>query len=102
MTTLITKMLGPPEEIDAWDSCSTHLYRWTIFGNKRFNVYLDHFVGEHWSGNLHSYPDHFISVGLAESYPTETRNALNAFANRAAWMVLIGESSLGVHNTAHH
>jgi len=91
MTRLITKFLGFPEAIGGWDhGRSTHLDRWTIFRNKRFQVFLDHSGVPDSNGNLQNYPERFISVGIARS---ET-NGDEVFRDRAAWMLCFGTSSL--------
>jgi hypothetical protein len=93
MTGLITKFLGSPEEIHGWDH-STHLHRWTIFRNKRLQVFLDHTDIQDWYGNFHNYPERFISVGLAQS----EANGIQVFRDRAAWMLLFGRASLGARS----
>jgi hypothetical protein len=92
MTGVISTFLGFPEEINGWDRRRlTHQHRWTIFTNKRFQVFLDHSDAQDWHANLHNYPERFIAVGLAQS----EANGTQAFRDRAAWMLLFGRSSLG-------
>lgn len=88
MTGLITKFLGSPEDIHGWDQL-THLHRWTIFRNKRFQVFLDHSDIQDWDGNLNNYPERFFSVGLAQS-----EEGTQVYPARAAWVLLVGGSSL--------
>jgi hypothetical protein len=69
---LLSKLFGPPEEINGGNRCPTYLYRWTIakFWGKR-GVYLHHFVGDDWSLDLHDHPKRFISIGLRGWYVEE-------------------------------
>jgi hypothetical protein len=90
MTNLITKLLGPPQEIGTKKHCLHRLYRWTILRNKRYKVYLDHSFGGASSGDLENYPERFISVGLAESHNMGNKPP---FPGRAAWTLLIGKTS---------
>jgi hypothetical protein len=92
MMHLVTKLFGPPREIDACAHFPNHLYRWTIFGNSRLEVFLDRFVGDDWSGDPDAYPRKFISIGLAES-ATHAPQKLIASQDRAGWMLLIGKLS---------
>jgi len=95
LTSLVTKLLGPPEEINGSGHCPARLYRWVVFGNKHLSVYLHHVFGNAWSEDLRSYPRRFISVGLTESYLEDAAKGLDDFSDQAAWMVLIGKSSPG-------
>jgi hypothetical protein len=99
MTSLVTKLFGPPEEIAAFP---THLHRWKIFGNKRLKVYLEHSCGTDWSGDIGTYPQRFLAVGFAESTMDESAAQLELFSDRAAWTVLIGSSSGRRENRAAH
>jgi len=88
MTRLISKFLGLPEEIDHWGHHHwTHLYRWTILNNKRFQVFLDHSDTQDWEGNLQNYPERFFSVGIAQS-----GEGTQVYPDRAAWLLLVGRS----------
>jgi hypothetical protein len=98
MTRLVTKLLGPPEEITRF---SNHLHRWRIFGNRRLRVYLEHCYGTDWSADIGNYPERFLGVGFAESNMDETAAQLELFYDRAAWTVLIGSSSMRRRSTAH-
>ena len=99
ITNLVTKLLGPPEEINGGDRCPARLHRWMVIGNQQFKVYLQHTFGDASSGDLPSYPKRFISFGLAESSLEDTAKGLNDFPARAEWMVLIGKSSRSKKNT---
>jgi len=91
MKGVIRKFLGFPKEINGWDHRRlTHQSRWTIFTNKRFQVFLDHCDVQDWHANLHNYPERFISLGLVQS----GTNGPQA-CDRAAWMLLFGRSSSG-------
>ena len=99
MTSLVTKLLGPPEEIAGFP---THLDRWKIFANKRLKVFLEHSCGSDWSGDVSTYPRRFLAVGFAESNLDETAAQLELFHDCAAWTVLIGSSSGPRKNRAAH
>ena len=87
-------LFGPPEEIGGYDQCgSSHLYRWKIFGSRRFKVYLHHSVGKDCNRYLCTYPREFISFGLAETVTRQTATGSEGLHDRAAWMVLVGKSS---------
>ena len=101
ITSLVTRLLGPPEEIDGYDRCPTRLYRWVVFGNKHLTVYLHHVFGNTCGGDLHSYPRGFISVGWAESCLEDAAKGLDVFPDQAAWMVLIGKASPSNNCTPH-
>jgi hypothetical protein len=93
MTRLVTKLLGPPEEIDTLTRFSAHLHRWMICGTQHFKVYLHHSLNEDLTVNLCNYPERFISFGFVNSY--EDSAGTLAFSDRSAWMVLIAKSSRG-------
>ena len=92
MSNLVTKLLGPAEEVDTCTSFPTHVRRWKIFGNRRFKVYLHHSCNEDWAVDLRPYPTRFISIGLVHSCQDHSDADVEAHANRAAWMVLIAKS----------
>jgi hypothetical protein len=98
MTWLVTKLLGPPEEITG---SPTRLDRWKIFANKRLRVYLQHSCGTDWSGDVSAYPKRFLGLGFAESNMDETAAQPELFYDRAAWTVLIGSSSMRRNRAAH-
>ena len=64
-------------------------YRWTILGNSHLKLYLYRFTGKGWSTGT-DYPIWFISAGLAKWYVEGTAQALDAFSDGDAWMLLIG------------
>ena len=97
ITRLATMLLGPLEEIGGTNSRAGR-YRWTIFGNHHFKLYLYRFIGDRGSGD-DDYPGRFISVGLVKSYVEETAKDLEAFPNLAAWMLLIGKASQDRENS---
>ena len=99
MTSLVTKLFGPPEEIAGF---TTHLDRWKILGSKRLKVYLQHSCGTDWSGDIGTYPKRFLAVGFAESNLDESAAQLELFSERAAWTVLIGSYSGRRENRAAH
>jgi hypothetical protein len=89
MTKLINRLFGQPERIGTKHLLS-HVYRWTIFVNTHYKIYLDHSYGNVPIGALSRYPKRFISLGLAES---PNSNNVQAPDPVAAWMLLIGKSS---------
>ena len=91
MTSLVTKLLGPPENVDA---CSPgHIRRWMIFGTQRLRVYLHHSPNEDLAVELSRYPHRFISFGLAHSHTSNSRGVLETCGDHARWMILIARSS---------
>jgi hypothetical protein len=91
MTSLVTKLLGRPEHVDA---CSpSHTCRWMIFGNQRFRVYLHHSSSEDLAVEFSRYPHRFISIGLARSHTNNPCGVLETCRDHATWMVLIARSS---------
>jgi hypothetical protein len=101
ITNLVTKLLGPPEEINGSDRSPIRLQRWVVFGNRHLTIYLHHVFGSTCDEDLRNYPRRFISVGLAESYLEDAAKGLDVFPDQAAWMVLIGKSSPS-QNCAQH
>ena len=92
LTSLVTKLLGAPEEVDTCARFRGHLHRWTIFANQRFMVYLHHSSNEGLTADLHSYPKRFLSIGLVDSYEGDSAGEVAPFADRTSWMVLITKS----------
>jgi hypothetical protein len=92
IASLATKLLGTPEEISGHNPCANG-YRWTIFGNDRFPLYLYRFIGDACSG-AGDFPKRFFSVGLIKPRVKESAKELEAFSNLAAWMLLIGKPPL--------
>lgn len=95
LTSLVTKLLGAPEEVDMCTRFPGHLHRWVIFANDRFKVYLHHSRNEDLTVDLRPYPERIISIGLVDSYKRGSAGDL-ASAYQAAWMVLITKSSHGL------
>jgi hypothetical protein len=100
MTSFVTKLLGPPEEVDTCARSRGHVHRWMIFGNQRFKLYLHHSSNEDLSVDLLSYPDRLVSIGFANSYSDNSVGARDACVDRATWMLLIAKSSRG-HQRSH-
>jgi hypothetical protein len=92
MTTLVTKLLGPPENVEPSAYSPTQLHRWMIFETQYFKVYLHHTCNEDLEVELRAYSEQFISFGLARSDSGNSAAAPNAVPDRAAWMVLIAKS----------
>jgi hypothetical protein len=95
MTNLVTKLLGPPEEIDACGCLPAQLHRWLIFGNQHFKVYLHHSSQADLAADLRPYPERLISIGLANSSDEDSGGVSGTSADRAAWMVLITKAPHG-------
>jgi len=92
ITSLITKLLGPPERIDACEYLSAGYDRWKIFGGERFKVYLHHSFGGDWTSEFRGYPKRLISMGFVRSQEEDFGTA-QALSVRAVWMVLISIAS---------
>ena len=92
---LVTKMFGPPEEVEECEGRAAHLHRWTIFRKRAFNVTVYH-TDDVWFGHVQDCPRRFISVGLAKHGGAED------LPERVEWMVLIGKrpSDLDRRNVA--
>jgi hypothetical protein len=90
MTQLITRLFGPPERIGNSTHFLTHICRWTILGNTRYKIYLDHSCGSVRNEDLSCYPKRFLSLGIAES--RDSKNA-QAPGLDAAWTFLISKAS---------
>ena len=60
------------EEINGADDCPTYLYRWRLLKIGWIGIYLQHFIGDDWSLDLHDHPRRFISFGLWGRYLEET------------------------------
>ena len=100
MTNLVTKLLGPPEEVGAYSRFPALLHRWFIFGNQRFKVYLHHSSQADLTADLRPYPERLISIGLANSPAEDSGEVLGTSGGRAAWMVLITKSPHGPSRVA--
>jgi hypothetical protein len=100
MTNLVTKLLGPPEEIGACGCLPAQLQRWLIFGNQHFKVYLHHSSQADLTADLRPYPAKLISIGLAHSSKENSDGVLRTSADRAAWMVLIAKAPHGPSRVA--
>ncbi len=101
MMSLVTKLLGPPEEVATCSPCPNHAHRWIIFGNQHFKVYLHHSANDGFSDGLGSYPKRLISIGCATWGVEQLADPLKEAADRAAWMVLIAKSVHGPENIPH-
>jgi hypothetical protein len=99
MKSLVTRLLGPPEEIGLYGRSSNHDHRWMIFGNQHFKVYLHHSPNDAASANFGPYPDRLISFGFAKSY--KSSDAAEVLGDREAWMVLVAKSVHGPENISH-
>ncbi|MGC2060925.1 MAG: hypothetical protein WA653_21875 [Candidatus Sulfotelmatobacter sp.] len=91
MTTLVTKLLGPAEDVEPSNYFLPRLHRWMIFETQHFKVYLQHIHNEDLEAELRAYGDQFISFGVASSDRRNSAATPNAVPDRAAWMVLIAK-----------
>ena len=98
MMSLVTKLLGPPEEVGTCSPFPNHAHRWMIFGNQHFKVYIHHSAHDGFSDGLGSYPKKLISIGFAKSCAEQLADPLKVIVDRAAWMVLIAKSVHGPEN----
>ena len=98
MMSLVTKLLGPPEEVPTCGFLPHPIHRWMIFENQHFKVYLHHSSNEVIGDGLASYPKSLISIGLATSCAEQLVDPLKVSAERAAWMVLIAKPIHGRQN----
>jgi hypothetical protein len=101
MTSLVTKLLGPPEEVELFACFPAHLHRWMIFGTQHFKVYLHHSFNKDVTVDLRNYPERFISFGFVKSYVGDSAGVPEVLPTRAAWMVLIAKPSHGEQKEAH-
>jgi hypothetical protein len=92
MTNLITKLLGPPEEVRGYGRFPALMHRWLIFWNQHFKVYLHHWSQADLTADLQRYPEAFISIGLAKEPAEDSGEVLGKPGGRVAWMVLIAKS----------
>ena len=95
-TTLVTKLLGTPEQVDTCAGFPGYLHRWVIFANRRFKVYLHHSCNENLTVDLRPYPKKLLSIGFVNSHKRYSASDLSPIADGAAWMVLITKSSHGL------
>ena len=102
MKSLVTKLLGPPEEIGMYGRSHNPDHRWMIFGNQHFKVYLHHSPNDVSSVDLGPYPEKLISIGLEKSYTRQSSDVLEVLGDREAWMVLIAKSEHGPENIPHN
>jgi hypothetical protein len=98
MKNLVTKLLGPSEEVGTGCGSPDHGHRWVIFGNQHFKVYLHHSHNEACSIELGPYPERLISIGLAKSYTRKSSDALEVQGDQEAWMVLIAKPAHSPEN----
>src|SRR5215475_5772572 len=56
------------DEVNGGYDCPTYLYRWRLLKIGWLGIYLQHFVGDDWSLDLHDHPRRFISFGLWGRY----------------------------------
>ena len=76
------------EEINGDGRCATYLYRWTLCATRWGKLYLHHFVGNDWSGDLHDHPKRFVSIGLRVSYIEQSLDGFRLW--RAPWIRSFG------------
>lgn len=100
MSLLVTKILGPAQEIIWSGRPALQVSRWILFRSKLFEVCLDHCDGEFSNRDRSSYPDRFVSVGLATSHRVTGPRLVRSSRNEAAWMVLVGRQHESVRRRA--
>jgi hypothetical protein len=93
MTSLVTKLLGPPEKVEPFPSLPTYLHRWMIFATQHFKIYLHHSFHDDLTDDLCNYPERFVSFGVVDSNGGDSAGIQKAFPGKAAWMVSIARSS---------
>ena len=101
MKGLVTKLLGPPEELGICARSHNCAHRWVIFGNQHFKVYLHHSPNDNSSVDLGFYPERLISIGFEKFYTRESSDAMDVSGDREAWIVLIAKSLHGPENISH-
>jgi len=93
MTSVITKLLGPPQEVGICTPFPVRLHRWVVFGNQRFKVYLHHSSHADLTVvDLFLYPKRFLSFGVVTSDAKNSGGVLNPSEDQAAWMIMIANS----------
>ena len=94
ITSLIAKLLGPPQEVGICTPFPVRLRRWMIFGNQRFKVYLHHSSHADLTvvDLLLLYPQRFFSFGIATLDANNSGEVLDACEDQGAWMILIANS----------
>lgn len=101
MTSIVTRLLGPPEEVEPLACLPTRFHRWMIFGTQHFKIYLHHWYSEDLTVDLRKYPERFFSFGIVNSCSGNPAGTLEVIPDRAAWMVLIAKSSHGEQKMVH-
>lgn len=96
MSFLITKLLGPAQEISFRGRSPVRVFRWTVFRSQLFEVCLDRCDGELSVAETCGYPHHFFSFGLAKAQGAKSPKAATTSGNQGAWMVLIGRQPVSV------
>jgi hypothetical protein len=91
MTSLVTRLLGPPEEVEANTCFPNPLRRWMIFANQHFKVYLQRSSNKDLASDFFVYPGALISVGCVNSYVREPTEVLQATPDRMAWILVISK-----------
>src|ERR1700751_2402458 len=97
MTNLVTRLLGPPEDVEACACLPSSLHRWMIFANQHFKVYLQRSSNKDLASDFFVYPETLISVGCVNSYAREPAEIAKAAPNRIAWILVIAKSPRDRH-----
>src|SRR3974377_1477817 len=90
MSFLVTKLLGPAQEITSRGRAPVHVSRWIVFRSPLFEICLDHCDGEVSTVETSDYPDRFFCLGLAKSPRVKGPQPVRT-SPRYAWMVLVGK-----------
>jgi hypothetical protein len=99
MRSLVTKLLGPAQEIISGTSSPVHVQRWIVFRSRFFDVCLDHFAGPNESSDRCIEPDPFVSIGVEETQGADNTQKIASFDDKA-WMVLVRRHSGSVRSKA--
>ena len=100
MSFLITKLLGPAQEISSRGRSPVHVFRWTVFQSKLFEVCLDHCDGEVSNAEPCDYPNRFFSFGLAKARRAKHPQPTSSSCDLDVWMVLVGSQPVSADRGA--
>ena len=92
MTNLVTRLLGPPEEVERCACLPSPLHRWMIFTTQYFKVYLQRSSNMDLANDFIAYPETLISVGCVNSHGRKPAEISKASPNRIAWLLVIVKS----------
>jgi hypothetical protein len=99
MCALVTKLLGPAQEIVSSTGSPVHVQRWTVFRSKFFDVCLDRCAGQYENSDRCNERDRFVSIGLGEAHTPDDIQMIASFDDKA-WMVMVRRHSGSVQGKA--